>query len=305
MLSLFCVLSGDSYFGLLIKGVKMKKGFTLIELLVVIAIIALLLAIIMPALGSVKEVALRLICRNNVRQQVIGTTLYSEENNSYVPNIVSSGTWFWDISFWSTKQIAHYGGFENEIGVFACPGNKEKKEGDARWWQFSWVMTGSSPAGPIANIQTKIGVMDESVLSDSQMKSYYRVGAYLYMFDRYDDRGDSSLPEVLDSGEKAKWIRKLVDVKSPGSTTMIADSVISEGYNNTNGGSNFFEMKTLQGLWELNVLDASNHKGRQSDADGDGKVPAGSNIGYADGHADWRGFDEMEMRYNKGHYFYW
>ena len=39
-----------------------KKGFTLIELLVVLAIIAMLLAILMPALGKVKRLAERLVC---------------------------------------------------------------------------------------------------------------------------------------------------------------------------------------------------------------------------------------------------
>ncbi len=46
---------------------KKKKGFTLIELLVVIAIIAMLLAILMPALGKVKKLAMRLVCGTNLK----------------------------------------------------------------------------------------------------------------------------------------------------------------------------------------------------------------------------------------------
>ena len=61
---------------------KNNKAFTLIELLVVIAIIALLLSIIMPALGKVKEAAKRVLCSSDVRQVGLGLSVYSEGNNS-------------------------------------------------------------------------------------------------------------------------------------------------------------------------------------------------------------------------------
>ncbi len=64
----------------------MRKAFTLIELLVVIAIIALLLAIIVPALSKAKEITHRIICRNNIRQQCLGTIIYSEESDGWVPD---------------------------------------------------------------------------------------------------------------------------------------------------------------------------------------------------------------------------
>lgn len=53
-----------------------KKGFTLIELLVVIAIIAILMAIIMPALHRVKRQAKNLICKNNLSQYGLASKMY-------------------------------------------------------------------------------------------------------------------------------------------------------------------------------------------------------------------------------------
>jgi prepilin-type N-terminal cleavage/methylation domain-containing protein len=65
---------------------KSKNGFTLIELLVVIAIIAILAAILLPALASAKERAKRTQCVNSLRQLSIGCTIYAGDNDDWFPS---------------------------------------------------------------------------------------------------------------------------------------------------------------------------------------------------------------------------
>lgn len=58
-----------------------RRAFTLVELLVVISIIALLLALLMPALGKAKKQAQAVVCRTNLKQWGLGWTMYAQENN--------------------------------------------------------------------------------------------------------------------------------------------------------------------------------------------------------------------------------
>ena len=78
-----------------------KRAFTLIELLVVIAIIALLAALLLPALNSTRFQARNAACKNNLRQISLGLQLYVSDFSAYPPNLI-----------WYPDRAVHYAWYE-------------------------------------------------------------------------------------------------------------------------------------------------------------------------------------------------
>jgi prepilin-type N-terminal cleavage/methylation domain-containing protein len=93
-----------------------KKGFTLIELLVVIAVIAVLMAILMPALNRAREQGKATACQGNLRQWGLVFRMYVDDNNGKFCSGCSSYNTT-DKRHWITAMKPYY----NDKGVTLCP----------------------------------------------------------------------------------------------------------------------------------------------------------------------------------------
>ena len=132
---------------------RRSGGFTLIELLVVIAIIAILAAMLLPALGRAKAKGQQIACVSNYKQLQICWQMYADENNDVLPPNQASGAAFARDAVWANNNAWIQGNtytdpddsniktgvlypYNKSTGIYKCPADK------------SIIYDGTNPAFP-------------------------------------------------------------------------------------------------------------------------------------------------------------
>jgi prepilin-type N-terminal cleavage/methylation domain-containing protein len=250
-----------------------QRGFTLIELLVVIAIIAILAAMLLPALGKAKERARRIQCLNNLHQFAIATTVYAGDNKEKLPEITSPNNgWAWDLPPEVADSMIGSG---VQMKTFYCPGTSPRFSDADNF--------GNTAAGQ--SLWTFF----------AQYGSQYHVIGYVMAFTGpkanptafqldMTNQNTTILQEDVRTGVNSTLAGAVTSVSE---RPLLADASISE--NKAGTASN----PTAAGSF-VNV--SGGFKIAHISPHLKGALPDGGHIAYKDGHVAWRKFKDMSQR---------
>jgi prepilin-type N-terminal cleavage/methylation domain-containing protein/prepilin-type processing-associated H-X9-DG protein len=173
-----------------------KRGFTLVELLVVIAVLAVLVALLLPALQRARNQARAVACMSNLRQIGMALVTYASDNRMAIPHRLSefngsSYPWYYFLNGRSASGTVYLAGLNNwdhdDRTVFRCPEMEYPNLYPIKsaWVHSTYGMRGRGPSDPVlssVSIPASPGVT-RTVMYAIHVNRIRQPGTYPLVFD--------------------------------------------------------------------------------------------------------------------------
>jgi prepilin-type N-terminal cleavage/methylation domain-containing protein/prepilin-type processing-associated H-X9-DG protein len=253
---------------------RSRPAFSLIELLVVIGIIAVLLGLLLPAFGRVREQSRRAVCAANLRNLGAAVMKYATENNGKLPQYRGprgNSRWLFDIPVPVRDMIVKSGAVRES---FYCPSNAAMQNDDKLW---------NYPSGDPATAAHS---------ATGYQWLFHRPGVTLPPVPPSDPLNPNMMAKFLYNRKYVESINDSVILRFPGEpekriTSSAAIEMASDMVNSSGAPNSATE--NFSGARGGHPL--GHHTSHMR-----GKKPAGGNVLFLDGHIEWRDFGSMRLQ---------